>query len=216
MEEDYPVNNRSQINSEKLAYWYLRLNGFLTITNFVVHPDYGRSQRTDVDILGCRFPYRKELLQNSMLDDEFIILSNDKITIVIAEVKRRVCNLNGPWTRPEMQNMNRVLHAVGAFPEQEISVVANGLYKKGTYENNTHLITLLCLGGQKNPEVEKVHPNVPQILWSDVLAFIYHRFKDYLMQKSMHPQWDDDGKLLWDMATKCENAVEYIKRFDIH
>jgi hypothetical protein len=53
-----------EISSEKLAYWYLRLNGFLTITNFIVHPDFGRSQRTDVDILGCRFPYRQELLEN--------------------------------------------------------------------------------------------------------------------------------------------------------
>lgn len=203
------------INSEKLAYWYLRLNGFLTITNFVVHPDSGRFQRTDVDILGCRFPYRHELLEKSMIDDASVILSKDKITIVIAEVKRRVCNLNGPWTRPEMQNMHRVLHAVGAFPDQEVSVVAKGLYENGTYENNTHLITLLCLGAQKNQEIEKTHPNVPQILWNDVLAFIYHRFQNYLMQKSMHPQWDDDGRLLWDMAVNCLSENEYINRFDI-
>lgn len=207
---------KEKIGSEKLAYWYLRLNGFLTITNFVVHPDFGRSQRTDVDILGCRFPYRQELLENSMLDDESVILSYNKTTIVIAEVKRRVCNLNGPWTKPEMQNMHRVLHALGAFPDQEISVVANLLYKNGIYENNTHLITLLCFGAQKNPEIGKKYPAVPQILWNDVLAFIFNRFKRYMMQKSMHPQWDDDGRLLWDMAVNCLSEKEYINRFDIY
>lgn len=215
MEEEYPSNSCNKISSEKLAYWYLRLNGFLTITNFVVHPDFGRSQKTDVDILGCRFPYRKELLENSMQDDESIILSNDKITIVIAEVKRRVCNLNGPWTRPEMHNMHRVLHAVGAFPDQEISAVASGLYKKGTYENESYLITLLCFGEQKNNEIGKTYPSVPQILWVDVLAFIYNRFKKYLTHKSMHPQWDKDGQLLWDVAVTCTNENEYIKKFDI-
>jgi hypothetical protein len=199
-----------EISSEKLAYWYLRLNGFLTITNFIVHPDFGRSQRTDVDILGCRFPYRQELLENSMLDDESIILSNGKTTIVIAEVKRRVCNLNGPWTKPEMKNMQRVLHAVGAFHDQEISAVASGLYEKGTYENKTHLITLLCFGEQKNPEIEKTHPAVPQILWNDVLAFIFKRFKSYMMQKSMHPQWDSDGRYLWDTFVNSLNINNFI------
>ncbi len=44
------------IKYEQLGYWYLRLNGFLTIPNFVVHPDVGHNQETDVDILGVRFP----------------------------------------------------------------------------------------------------------------------------------------------------------------
>jgi len=58
------MNGHSYITSEQLAYWYLRLNGFLSISNFVVHPDTGGQQRTDVDILGVRFPYRAELLFN--------------------------------------------------------------------------------------------------------------------------------------------------------
>ena len=54
------------IHPEKLAYWYLRLNGFLTIPNFVVHPDNGSNQKTDIDILGVRFPYRAENLNRQM------------------------------------------------------------------------------------------------------------------------------------------------------
>jgi hypothetical protein len=74
-----------KIKSEKLTYWYFRLNGFLTIPNFVVHPDRGREQGTDVDILGVRFPYRAELLENPMSDDE-VFTTKDKPYIVIAEV----------------------------------------------------------------------------------------------------------------------------------
>lgn len=29
------------MNPEQLAYWYFRLNGFLTTVNFVVHPEQG-------------------------------------------------------------------------------------------------------------------------------------------------------------------------------
>ena len=43
------------ISSERLAYWFLRLNGFLTQYNFVVHPEgadeYGHyNQQTEVDV----------------------------------------------------------------------------------------------------------------------------------------------------------------------
>jgi len=32
-------NSRYWVSSDALGYWFLRLNGFLTIPNFVVHPD---------------------------------------------------------------------------------------------------------------------------------------------------------------------------------
>jgi hypothetical protein len=35
------------IFSERLAYWFLRLNGFLTTTNFIVHREEGMGQHTD-------------------------------------------------------------------------------------------------------------------------------------------------------------------------
>ena len=45
-----------EITAGQLAYWYLRLNGLLNIPDFVVHPEQGGNQRTDVDVLGVRFP----------------------------------------------------------------------------------------------------------------------------------------------------------------
>jgi hypothetical protein len=44
----------SLLNAESLAYWYFRLNGFFAIPNFVVHPERGVGQRTDIDVLGVR------------------------------------------------------------------------------------------------------------------------------------------------------------------
>jgi hypothetical protein len=39
------------LDAEKVAYWYFRLNGFLQIENFVVHPRGRGGQRTDATCL---------------------------------------------------------------------------------------------------------------------------------------------------------------------
>jgi hypothetical protein len=53
--------HHSSLEVEHLAHWYLRLNGFMTINDFVLHPEHKPwSQRTDADIFGVRFPFRQE------------------------------------------------------------------------------------------------------------------------------------------------------------
>ena len=37
----------NQLDPEKVAYWYFRLNGYLQIENFVVHPVRHGGQRTN-------------------------------------------------------------------------------------------------------------------------------------------------------------------------
>jgi hypothetical protein len=167
----------NEIKAEGLAYWYLRLNGFLTIVNFVVHPDTGSDQRTDVDILGVRFPHRAELLRSPMQDDDLFTGVNSKPYIAIAEVKKGTCKLNGPWTRPADKNMHRVLRAIGAFPDKDIEGLARALYEDGCADQSSFL-TLLCIGGRENPKISKKYPRVPQILWDRALKFIFNRFRD--------------------------------------
>jgi len=43
---------------ELLATWYLRFNGYFTIQDFTVHPDFRKQGGgTDTDILAVRFPH---------------------------------------------------------------------------------------------------------------------------------------------------------------
>jgi hypothetical protein len=87
------------LDPEKVAYWYFRLNGFLQIENFVVHPERRGSQRTDADLLGVRFRHRAKLLfdhRMPMADDERLSLNLRFDDVVIVEVKRnQLCTLNG-------------------------------------------------------------------------------------------------------------------------
>ncbi len=214
MEEEFPVI-KENIDSESLAYWFFRLNGFFTTVNFVVHPDTGTRQRTDVDILGCRFPFRQELLINPMEDYEIFEKEKEKTFFAIAEIKTRTCNLNGPWTRPKNQNMQRVLRAIGVVPVSQVDHVASCIYEKGYYKNSNTLITLICVGSRQNNDLSRKYPEVLQLTWDIILAFIYDRFIAYSEQKTSHPQWDENGKKLWDIAIACDNKEEYNKRINI-
>lgn len=197
------------IGSEQLAYWYLRLNGFLTITNFVVHPDTGRDQRTDVDVLGVRFPYRAENLISPMEDEDRFTGIRKKNFVVIAEVKRGRCSLNGPWTNPDEQNMLRVLCAIGIFPKNEALLAAQSIYKEGCYQSRHYYVSLMCFGSETNPELKDQYPQVSQILWPDVLDFIYRRFREYRYQKASHPQWDKEGNNLWQIFERSSDEHSF-------
>ena len=80
-------------HSEWIAYWYLRLNGFFLVHNFVIHriPPYGRS--TEIDLLGIRPPHVYEEVGGRDADwdiklfDEWGISLPDSIVCVIIESK---------------------------------------------------------------------------------------------------------------------------------
>lgn len=80
-----------QVLPERLAFWFLRLNGFLTIPNFIVHPERPREdraypQQTDVDVLGVRFPFRAENRMRPMPDFE-LFAAEKRPMVVLSEVK---------------------------------------------------------------------------------------------------------------------------------
>jgi hypothetical protein len=198
------------IDAERLAYWYLRLNGFLTTVNFVVHPDTGSDQRTDVDLLGVRFPYRAENLLNPMKDDEAFSRLGEKTLVVFVEVKAGAMQLNGPWTQEEKDNMSRVLRAVGPLPPAESDLASRALYSSGGYRNQLYHVCIVCMGDRNSDEIQTSHPDVLQITWRQALTFIHRRFRGYRNQKRSHGQWDEDGRNLWDAAQAKRNVEEFV------
>lgn len=197
------MNQPLRFNPEMIAYWFFRLNGCLMLSDFVVHPDFrARSQRTDVDILAVRFPYRSELITsgNPMLDHD-VFSPKGRIEIVFAEVKHDTCRLNGPWTEPKDENMQRVLYAIGAFPERRVPDVAQALYREGQYRDELFLVRLFAIGTRRNPELM---PGVVQLTWDEILQFIHDRFYTYRDQKAHHPQWNITGSKLYQLVRRYE------------
>ena len=200
-----------QINPEKLAYWYFRVNGCFTFTNFIIHPDQGRGQRTDVDIMAVRLPYRSELLENPMRDDDVLLPEGNRIKVILAEVKKGTCNLNGPWTEPDRANMQRAVKAAGPFPPNRVEAAAAALYERGFYQDDRSTMTLFCVGETKNRELMKKYSPVPQITWQHILCFLYNRFTTYREQKQSNAQWDQWGRKLYRLANSAESIENFIE-----
>ena len=190
-----------EIDHEKLAYWYFRLNGFLNIKNFIVHPNQGSDQKTEVDLLGVRFPHRRELHPDLMLDDPIFEKTNLPY-LVIADVTNSRCGFNPSWKNPEKKCMQSILYAVGILPVNEVESAAASLYQHGVYENEQCCASWFSIGSEQSRGTATRKPKVPQLIWDDVLTFVYQRFRQYQPQKKAHVQWNDtDIEKLWEMAT---------------
>jgi hypothetical protein len=196
--EPSPSRDDYALRAEDLAYWFFRLNGCLTLVNFVVHDEHENRQRTEVDMLAVRFPHRLELaMSDTPMQDHPVFDSDGKIDLIIAEVKTKRCQLNGPWTKPARMNMHRILHAVGAFPDDVVPNVAAALYRQCCYVDAHYRVRLFALGARKN---SRLGPEVVQLTWDDVLQFIYQRFESYFRIKTRHHQWDACGQLLFNLV----------------
>lgn len=194
---------RYKFEAERLAYWYLRLNGFLTIENFIVHDEEGGQQRTDADVIAVRFPYRREALHDVgshphwMRDDARF--SEKRPFVAFVEVTTGPCKLNGPWANRDKANLPRALRAVGASgTNKKVLQVAEEMYQTGGYESKLREFGFLCIGREVNRELADTRPKVRQITWHEVVDFIFDRFYQFADVKREHPQWPPDGHLLWD------------------
>ncbi len=75
---------------EELAYWYLRLNGFFSLTDFVLHKSEAIEHSSDCDILAIRTPHVEEAIGGMTIDwDEELRtkLESDRTVGLICEVK---------------------------------------------------------------------------------------------------------------------------------
>jgi hypothetical protein len=197
------------IKTEQVAYWFFRLNGCMNIVNFLVHHEQRGREGTEVDILAVRLPHRRELaMSGEPMRDHPIFDSDGQIDVIIAEVKTGRCDLNGPWTDPDKQNMHRVLYALGAFPEDQVSIVADSLYERQFYANDQFRVRLFAVGQTMNPGLSA---QVVQLTWEQILTFIYERLKRYWRIKAQHRQWDRHGELLYRKQGQHRTAEGFVQ-----
>jgi hypothetical protein len=148
-------------------------------------------------------------------DSGGLSLSTDRIDVVIAEVKAGPCKLNGPWTNPNGKNVHRVLAAIGCVPRDRIPEAAKQIYQTGFYEHGCPLrIRLVAIGNESSECLRAQYPNVSQVIWRDLLAFMFGRFQRYRHQKAQTDHWDQTGKHLKAKATRsrvtCDEFVSIV------
>lgn len=215
------MNSRAQtafrpLKPERVAYWYFRLNGFLQIENFVIHPGGRGGQRTDADLLAVRFPNRRELLFDHPvpMHDDVVNLQSplDRVDVVIAEIKtNEKCRLNGPWTEKDKQNVDRVLAAIGCLEEEQIATAASEIYRNGSFRTESLQVRLVAVGRDANAELAERYKQVTQVTWTQILKFIWERFRIYRNQKTDIEQWDAVGRQLKSMADGSPNPTSFVR-----
>src|SRR5207245_2536240 len=92
------------LNAEDIAYWYLRLNGFLCLRNFLVHGDRRGEDRTEIDVVGARFPHRREHLSQPMRDDDWVERA-ERTVVVFCDAKKGASDFNPAWLKHRRQIM---------------------------------------------------------------------------------------------------------------
>lgn len=214
---------------ELFVKWYLRLHGYLSVENFVIHePLQGRVQQGgEIDLLAVRFPFSREEPNNGFafeLDPTLIdedVLTGKLTDFVIAEVKSAKDTLNDLWKPPtddvKLRRTEYLVRWLG-FADTPVAVrqIAEGLQAKRIAHLGGFRIRLLYFGPAVHPEVKKL--GVPQFTHTQIAEFfISPRASCYrdrgIANRSAHSQWHPLIRDIWKLADPARQSDN--KRDDI-
>lgn len=202
--------------AEHVASWYFRLNGFLSIPGFVVHPDVvQRYPRTEADLLAVRLPYSSELVGGQLMVDDARLVALAALSrplFLMIEVKTNLCNINGPWSRAEDGNMQRVIRRLGFATEAEIEAVAADMYQHLRCERESFVVQYATIGRRANPGQQRRYPSLLQVTWDDISDFLFQRFQQFPQKlppkgRKVHEQWPDFGRFYGRQFSRLESQV---------
>lgn len=177
---------------ETLTYWYLRLNGFFPITDFVLHRgDKVLPRSADCDLLAVRFPFVFEEVGGQENDWDLETFRrqgldlNQGITALIVEVKT---GADSKESRENIQlsfNEDRLLYGIqrfGYWQRQEAREIARKLLGVPFYvlpEGNITVAKLLVAIDMPERDI----PPCLQIELDDVDYFVGERMNKYIKYK---------------------------------
>ena len=162
---------------EKLVYWYLRFNGYLTVENFTVHPDHKKNPEAEFDFLAVRFPFSQENPENFPFKrDKSIILPPPLVDFVVMEVKTGRIDFNKKSLFcSDRQNFEYILKWLGFLQAGQICCVAEELRKHLRWSDGQYSVRFICAGGEINDEFKDEYPDLLQLTLKNMMSFILTR-----------------------------------------
>ncbi len=209
---------------ETLAKWYLRLNGYFTVDNFIVHAadDQGKIKNsnignyTETDLLGARHKYSKEVAGPVFVanDQSLRDLRDSQIDFIIVEVKtgggKKQKRPNDIWRQKNLKVIEYILRFAGFFESEElISKVAMELAEKGEYcSDNCKFSVRLILISEKKANQNWKH--LTNVLFTNIIDFLVEvRGQSWLQAgigvTSKHDQWDPLINNIFKIANEGED-----------
>lgn len=168
---------------ETLAYWYLRLNGFFPLTNFVLHSgETSVEHSADCDILAVRFPYVSESMGDVPFEWDRRLTNwglepQGRIIGLIVEVKSGASQVSEGATRAfRKARLEYAIRRLGFFPDDAIEMAVNELARDTKYVNEDKVVAKLLITAEASN-----HDSPPWLKLSlgDANEFITNRMSDF-------------------------------------
>jgi hypothetical protein len=103
-----------------------------------------------------------------------------------------------------------VLAAIGCLSPDRIEAASADIYLAGFHRSETLRIRLVAMGRDRSEAIAADYPEVTQLLWAEMLAFIWERFHRYRQQKTQVDQWDPEGRKIKRLADRSNDAPNFI------
>jgi len=164
---------------EELVYWYLRLNGFFPIIDFVVHRCPEIKYSTDIDVLAVRFPYVYEEIGGQPEDwDKTLFGLFDDLSLpigLIAEVKTGKVNIKELFKPKIVEYATGRFGFVKVFKKYSKSISENALI----VEPEKFQVAKILFSYRDNERNDQFF----QIPLSHVQTFLQNRILEYPKEK---------------------------------
>jgi hypothetical protein len=195
---------------ETLAYWYLRLNGFFPLSNFVLHrAEESVEYSADADLLAIRFPHTYEVIGGRETDWDIerfqgwgFELQRDTIGL-IAEVKtvRDTTKLREGVQRAFAEDrLLYAIHRLGMWGREQAEAITQHLLDEPLYRDpEGHSVVGKLLVSDQPPGQDQIPPCFVLLL-READEFIKRRMDDYIDPKTagrMHFPSDLVQYIIW-------------------
>jgi hypothetical protein len=206
---------------ERFVASYLRLNGYFTVPNFIVHAANDPTRvlaghvgnYTETDIIGVRMPHSREVTGNLHIANHGLLVNgaNGKTDVVVVEVKSGNDNKpNRVWRGAEAkQTACYIARFVGLHGEAEIQPVGDALAMAFRFEDEWCRFRYIVFADEPNAHYQQ--KGVSYITFEQAIAFIVQvRGQCWIDSNigvaSSHHQWDDLLVDIFAVANKIQES----------
>lgn len=174
---------------ETLSYWYLRLNGFFPLSNFVLHrAEDAMEYSADADLLAIRPPHVYEVIGGQEADwdtphflDWGIDLLNETVGILV-EVKtgRKMAQVARGVNRAFADDsLEYGVHRLGFWKAASVDPIIQEWHNKPIYrDQHQRIVVAKLLIADQFPPIEDVPPCLKLSL-RDAEGFVIRRMQQY-------------------------------------
>jgi hypothetical protein len=162
---------------ETLAFWYLRLNGFFPLMDFVFHRGEDLRHTSDCDLLAVRFPHVFEEVGGQKEDWDWARFRKWGINlahpvVVIAQVKTGAHSDAGAFDAAKVQ---RALCRVGLWEIEEVTAIVEVLRNSALFADAKAQVVKVLVASEPRAQEDRYRI----LSLCEVLGFLRQRFERY-------------------------------------